>query len=62
MRARFGAWYELFPRSFGGFAGVTRLLPELAELGFEEAMRRGFWTTRRNSATSVVTDMRAGTQ
>jgi starch synthase (maltosyl-transferring) len=35
VRARFGAWYELFPRSFGGFAGVTRLLPELAELGFD---------------------------
>jgi starch synthase (maltosyl-transferring) len=35
VRARFGAWYELFPRSFGGFAGVTGLLPELAELGFD---------------------------
>jgi starch synthase (maltosyl-transferring) len=34
-RARFGAWYELFPRSWGGFAGVERLLPELAELGFD---------------------------
>jgi starch synthase (maltosyl-transferring) len=34
-RAAFGAWYELFPRSFGGFAGVERLLPELAELGFD---------------------------
>ncbi|HUK44913.1 MAG TPA: alpha-1,4-glucan--maltose-1-phosphate maltosyltransferase [Gaiellaceae bacterium] len=34
-RARFGAWYELFPRSFGGFAGVERALPELAELGFD---------------------------
>ena len=34
-RARFGAWYELFPRSFGGFAGVGRALPELAELGFD---------------------------
>jgi len=30
---RFGAWYELFPRSFGGFAGVERVLPQLAELG-----------------------------
>ena len=29
MRARFGAWYELFPRSWGGFAGVRKLLPEL---------------------------------
>jgi len=34
-RARFGAWYELFPRSFGGFVGVERVLPELAELGFD---------------------------
>src|SRR5262245_11870607 len=33
--ARFGAWYELFPRSFGGFAGVERVLPHLAELGFD---------------------------
>ena len=32
--ARFGAWYELFPRSFGGFAGVEKVLPELADLGF----------------------------
>jgi starch synthase (maltosyl-transferring) len=34
-RARFGAWYELFPRSFGGFEGVRRRLPQLAELGFD---------------------------
>jgi starch synthase (maltosyl-transferring) len=34
-RARFGAWYELFPRSWGGFVGVARVLPELAELGFD---------------------------
>ena len=33
--ARFGAWYELFPRSWGGFAGVERVLPHLAELGFD---------------------------
>ncbi len=33
--ARFGAWYELFPRSFGGFAGVEQALPELAGLGFD---------------------------
>ena len=33
--ARFGAWYELFPRSFGGFAGVERVLPQIAELGFD---------------------------
>jgi starch synthase (maltosyl-transferring) len=34
-RARFGAWYELFPRSWGGFKGVEDALPELAELGFD---------------------------
>src|SRR5262245_32609945 len=34
-RARFGSWYELFPRSWGGFRGVERVLPELAELGFD---------------------------
>jgi starch synthase (maltosyl-transferring) len=33
--ARFGSWYELFPRSWGGFAGVERLLPDFAELGFD---------------------------
>jgi starch synthase (maltosyl-transferring) len=32
---RFGAWYELFPRSFGGFNGVATVLPRLAELGFD---------------------------
>ena len=34
-RAAFGAWYELFPRSWGGFKGVERMLPPLAELGFD---------------------------
>ena len=33
--ARFGAWYELFPRSWGGFEGVRALLPKFAELGFD---------------------------
>ncbi|MEO6859050.1 MAG: alpha-1,4-glucan--maltose-1-phosphate maltosyltransferase [Solirubrobacteraceae bacterium] len=35
LRARFGAWYEMFPRSWGGLAGVERQLPRLAELGFD---------------------------
>jgi starch synthase (maltosyl-transferring) len=35
LRARFGAWYELFPRSFGGLMGVEAQLPRLAELGFD---------------------------
>jgi len=34
-RARFGSWYELFPRSWGGFKGVEAIVPELAELGFD---------------------------
>jgi starch synthase (maltosyl-transferring) len=33
--ARFGAWYELFPRSWGGLAAVTEQVPRLAELGFD---------------------------
>jgi starch synthase (maltosyl-transferring) len=33
--ARFGSWYELFPRSWGGFARLERLLPRFAELGFD---------------------------
>ncbi|HLI58886.1 MAG TPA: alpha-1,4-glucan--maltose-1-phosphate maltosyltransferase [Solirubrobacteraceae bacterium] len=35
LRARFGAWYELFPRSWGGLRGVEAQIPRLAELGFD---------------------------
>jgi len=35
VRARFGAWYELFPRSWGGLKRVEEQLPRLAELGFD---------------------------
>ena len=35
--ARFGAWYELFPRSWCGFRGVAEVLPQLAALGFDVA-------------------------
>ncbi len=35
LRARFGSWYEMFPRSWGGLKGVERQLPRLAELGFD---------------------------
>jgi starch synthase (maltosyl-transferring) len=34
-RARFGTWYELFPRSWGGFRGVARALPALAAAGVD---------------------------
>ena len=33
--ARFGSWYELFPRSWGGFPGVQQQLGRLQELGFD---------------------------
>lgn len=29
------AWYEVFPRSVGGFRGLSSLLPKIAEMGFE---------------------------
>jgi len=35
VRARFSAWYELFPRSWGGLKGVRKRIPELADLGFD---------------------------
>jgi starch synthase (maltosyl-transferring) len=35
VRARYGSWYELFPRSWGGLAGVRSQLPAFAELGFD---------------------------
>jgi starch synthase (maltosyl-transferring) len=34
-QARFGAWYEMFPRSWGGLNGVEKQIPRLAELGFD---------------------------
>ena len=57
-RGRFGAWYELFPRSWGGFRGVAAVLPEIAALGFDivylppvhpigEAFRKGRNNTER---------------
>jgi starch synthase (maltosyl-transferring) len=35
VRARFSAWYEVFPRSFGGFRGMVELLPYVERLGFD---------------------------
>lgn len=34
-RALVGAWYELFPRSLGGLAGVGNRVADLAEQGFD---------------------------
>ena len=35
VRARFSAWYELFPRSWGGIKAVEDLVPDIADLGFD---------------------------
>ena len=61
--AKFSAWYELFPRSWGGLQGVNTQLPRLAELGFDviylppihpigHTNRKG----RNNSLTAGPTD------
>ena len=34
-RARHSAWYELFPRSEGGFAGAAKRLTAVADMGFD---------------------------
>ncbi len=34
-RALVGAWYELFPRSYGGLAGAAKELSRVANLGFD---------------------------
>ena len=62
--ARFGSWYELFPRSWGGFKGVQAQLPRFAELGVDvlylppihpigETNRKG----RNNSETAKPGDV-----
>ena len=33
--ARFSAWYEMFPRSFGGLRGMLDVLPYVERLGFD---------------------------
>ncbi|HET8952693.1 MAG TPA: maltotransferase domain-containing protein, partial [Solirubrobacteraceae bacterium] len=35
VRGRFGSWYEVFPRSWGGIKGVEALVPELSAMGFD---------------------------
>jgi starch synthase (maltosyl-transferring) len=34
-RGLLGAWYELFPRSYGGLAGAAERLPAVANMGFD---------------------------
>jgi starch synthase (maltosyl-transferring) len=35
VKARFSTWYEMFPRSYGTFKDCERILPEIAEMGFD---------------------------
>jgi starch synthase (maltosyl-transferring) len=35
QKAAFSTWYELFPRSFGGFRGVENELPRLQKMGID---------------------------
>jgi starch synthase (maltosyl-transferring) len=58
VTARFSSWYELFPRSFGGFRGVTEALPRLAELGFDVAYLppvHPIGTTNRKGRNNTLT-------
>ncbi|MGH2451090.1 MAG: alpha-1,4-glucan--maltose-1-phosphate maltosyltransferase [Candidatus Limnocylindria bacterium] len=69
-RARFGAWYELFPRSagepgrHGTFSDVIRLLPDIAEMGFDvlylppiHPIGTSFRKGRNNAATAAPDDV-----
>ncbi len=58
VRAREGAWYELFPRSWGGLKGVAKVIPELAELGFDVVYLppiHPIGTTNRKGANNAPT-------
>jgi starch synthase (maltosyl-transferring) len=35
VRARYSTWYEFFPRSFGKFADCAKMLPYIANMGFD---------------------------
>src|SRR3989442_9176415 len=56
-RASFGAWYELFPRSWGGFKGVAKALPEIAGLGFDVVYLppiHPIWRTNRKGRNNTL--------
>ena len=62
-RAAFAAWYEMFPRSFGGLAGAADHLPYVADLGFDVVYRppihpigRTFRKGRDNTLTAGPDD------
>ena len=62
-RARFGAWYEMFPRSSGTFKDAERLLPYVASMGFDvlylppiHPIGRSFRKGRNNTLTAAAGD------
>ncbi len=60
-RARFGSWYELFPRSWDGLRGVADQLPRLAQLGFDVvylAPIHPIGVTNRKGANNALTAAR----
>jgi starch synthase (maltosyl-transferring) len=57
-RARFSSWYELFPRSWGGLQGVRKVVPQIAELGFDVLYFtpiNPIGTTNRKGANNTLT-------
>ena len=63
-KAGFSTWYELFPRSFGTFAGVEAELPRIARMGFDvlylppiHPIGKTFRKGRNNSVVSTDDDV-----
>ncbi len=57
-RAAHAAWYEFFPRSFGGLKGAAEHLPYVADLGFEVVYLppiHPIGTTHRKGAGNTLT-------
>ncbi|HVX17567.1 MAG TPA: alpha-1,4-glucan--maltose-1-phosphate maltosyltransferase [Acidimicrobiales bacterium] len=57
-RARFSAWYELFPRSEGGLVGTTGRLDDVAAMGFDVVYLppvHPIGTTARKGANNTLT-------
>src|SRR5438874_1611271 len=59
-RALFGAWYELFPRSLGGFKGTAARVPELARLGFDVLYLPPIHPIGRTARKGVNNSLQAG--
>jgi starch synthase (maltosyl-transferring) len=60
VRAQFSTWYEMFPRSSGTFKDCEKLLPEIAEMGFDivyfppiHPIGKAFRKGKNNSRTAM---------